>query len=129
MSKPIETIGVIKETRPDENRTPLIPEHIENIKSNYPNLNVVVQPSKNRCFSDDEYKNKGAEINEDLSNCSIIFGVKEIDTDDIEPLSHVLDQYSETRSDKAEFESFIPNTTANHPRPGGAYERKIRRYS
>ena len=81
MSKPIETIGVIKETRPDENRTPLIPEHIENIKSNYPNLNVVVQPSKNRCFSNDEYKNKGAEINEDLSNCSIIFGVKEIDTD------------------------------------------------
>ena len=44
MSKPIEAIGVIKETRPDENRTPLIPEHIENIKSNYPNLNVVVQP-------------------------------------------------------------------------------------
>ena len=81
MSKPIETIGVIKETRPDENRTPLIPEHIENIKSNYPNLNVVVQPSKNRCFSDDEYKNRGAEINEDLSKCSIIFGVKEIDTD------------------------------------------------
>ncbi len=66
MSEPIETIGVIKETRPDENRTPLIPEHIENIKSNYPNLNVVVQPSKNRCFSDDEYKNNGAEINEDL---------------------------------------------------------------
>ena len=81
MSKPIEAIGVIKETRSDENRTPLIPEHIENIKSNYPNLNVVVQPSKNRCSSDDEYKNKGAEINEDLSNCSIIFGVKEIDTD------------------------------------------------
>ena len=81
MSKPIEAIGVIKETRPDENRTPLIPEHIENIKSNYPNLNVVVQPSKNRCFSDDEYKNRGAEINEDLSKCSIIFGVKEIDTD------------------------------------------------
>ena len=81
MSKPIEAIGVIKETRPDENRTPLIPEHIENIKSNYPNLNVVVQPSKNRCFSDDEYKNNGAEINEDLSNCSTIFGVKEIDTD------------------------------------------------
>ena len=83
MSKPIEAIGVIKETRPDENRTPLIPEHIKNIKSNYPNLNVVVQPSKNRCFSDDEYKNNGAEINEDLSNCSTIFGVKEIDNGDL----------------------------------------------
>ena len=80
MSKPIETIGVIRESRPDENRTPLVPEHIERLKSKYPNLNILVQPSKNRCFSDDEYRSRGAEINEDLSNCSIIFGVKEIDT-------------------------------------------------
>ena len=48
MSKPIEAIGIIKETRPDENRTPLIPEHIENIKSNYPNLNVVGQENTAR---------------------------------------------------------------------------------
>ena len=80
MSKPIETIGVIKESRPDENRTPLVPDHIKILKSKYPNLNILVQPSKNRCFSDEEYKSKGAEINEDLKNCSIIFGVKEIDT-------------------------------------------------
>ena len=80
MSRPIETIGVIKESRLDENRTPLVPEHIEKLKSKYPNLKIIVQPSKNRCFTDDEYKIKGAEINEDLSRCSIIFGVKEIDT-------------------------------------------------
>ena len=80
MSRPIETIGVIKESRLDENRTPLVPEHIEKLKSKYPNLKIIVQPSKNRCFTDDEYKIKGAEINEDLSKCSIIFGVKEIDT-------------------------------------------------
>jgi len=79
MIKPIENIGVIRESRPDENRTPLVPDHIEKIKLNYPNLNILVQPSKNRCFTDDEFKSKGAEINEDLSNCSIIFGVKEID--------------------------------------------------
>ena len=35
MSKPIETIGVIKESRPDENRTPLVPEHIEKLKSRF----------------------------------------------------------------------------------------------
>ena len=80
MSKPIENIGVIRESRPDENRTPLVPDHIQKIKSKYPNLNILVQPSKNRCFTDDEFESKGAEINEDLSNCSIIFGVKEIDT-------------------------------------------------
>ncbi len=80
MSKPIEAIGIIKESRSDENRTPLVPEHIKKLKSKYPYLNIVVQPSKKRCFSDDEYKSKGAIINEDLSDCSIIFGVKEIDT-------------------------------------------------
>ena len=54
MSKPIENIGVIRESRPDENRTPLVPEHIQKIKSKYPNLNILVQPSKNRCFTDDK---------------------------------------------------------------------------
>ena len=80
MSKPIETIGIIEESRSDENRTPLIPEHVAKLKSKYPNLKIIVQPSKTRCFSDGEYKSKGAEVNEDLSECSIIFGVKEIDT-------------------------------------------------
>ena len=80
MSKAIETIGIIKESRSDENRVPLVPGHIEKLKSKYPNLNIIVQPSKKRCFSDDEYKSKGAIINEDLSDCSTIFGVKEIDT-------------------------------------------------
>ncbi len=80
MNKPIESIGIIRESRSDENRTPLVPDHIDKLKKKYPNLKIRVQPSKNRCFSDDEYKSKGAEINEDLKNCSIIFGVKEIDT-------------------------------------------------
>ena len=52
MSKPIEAIGIIKESRSDENRTPLVPEHIKKLKSKYPYLNIVVQPSKKRCFSD-----------------------------------------------------------------------------
>jgi len=33
MNKPIENIGVIRESRPDENRTPLVPDHIQIIKS------------------------------------------------------------------------------------------------
>ena len=81
MNKPIDTIGIIRESRFDENRAPLAPEHIKKLKSKYPNLNILVQPSAKRCFSDDEYKDNGAEINEDLTSCSIIFGVKEIDTD------------------------------------------------
>ena len=34
-----------------------------------------------RCFSDQEYEDKGAIINEDLSNCDLILGVKEIEPD------------------------------------------------
>ena len=72
------TIGIVRETRDDENRTPIVPEHVELIKKKYPNLKIIVQPSANRCFKDDEYKNCGAEINHDLNNCNFIFGVKEI---------------------------------------------------
>ena len=50
MSKPIYTIGIIKESRPDENRAPLVPEHIEKLKLKYPNLNILVQPSKKDVF-------------------------------------------------------------------------------
>ncbi|MBI04597.1 MAG: hypothetical protein CMI96_02130 [Pelagibacteraceae bacterium] len=76
----MKNFGVIRESRPDENRAPLAPKHIEQLIIKFPNLNFLIQPSKNRCFSDDEYKNSGAEINENLNNCSVIFGVKEIDT-------------------------------------------------
>ena len=78
MDKFNNTIGIVKETRDDENRTPIVPEHVELIKKKYPNLKIIVQPSTNRCFKDDEYKNCGAEINHDLNNCNFIFGVKEI---------------------------------------------------
>ena len=50
MIRPIETIGIIKESRPDENRAPLVPEHIEKLKSKYPNLNIIIQPSKKDVF-------------------------------------------------------------------------------
>ena len=38
MSKPIDTIGIIRESRPDENRAPLVPDHIQKLKLKYPNL-------------------------------------------------------------------------------------------
>ncbi len=72
-------IGIVRESRNDENRTPLVPEHIKKYKESNPNINFIIQPSNNRCFSDKEYELSGAKINENLNECSIIFGVKEID--------------------------------------------------
>ena len=74
-------IAVIRESRSDDKRTPLVPTHIKKILSTYTNLSITIQPSKHRCFSDQEYKEEGAIISEDLSDCDLILGVKEIEPD------------------------------------------------
>ncbi len=74
-------LGIIRETRLDERRTPLIPDHINKIKKIYENVKIIIQPSKIRCFNNDEYENAGAEINENLNECNLILGVKEIDSE------------------------------------------------
>ena len=81
MTAPIFNLGIIRESRIDESRTPLVPKHIERLKGSYDNINVFVQPSTKRCFQDEEYAKAGAIIIEDLSQCHLILGVKEIDTD------------------------------------------------
>ena len=81
MDNQLTNIGIVRESRNDENRTPLVPEHIKKYKESNPNINFIIQPSNNRCFSDEEYELCGAKINESLNECSIIFGVKEIDPD------------------------------------------------
>ena len=79
MIKKYFTISIIKETRIDENRTPFTPNQIQTLIANFPNLHVLVQPSKNRCFNDEDYSKAGAKIEEDISPSDIIFGVKEVE--------------------------------------------------
>ena len=71
-------IGIIKEHRNDEKRTPLVPEQIKYLSKKFSNLKIIVQPSNNRCFSDRDYFKNGAIINNDLNDCNLILGVKEI---------------------------------------------------
>ncbi len=63
-----------------EKRTPLVPEHIKKITGTEC-IDVAVQPSENRIFSDDEFRESGAVITEDLNDCRIILGVKEMPVD------------------------------------------------
>ena len=79
MNKKYFTISIIKEARIDENRTPFIPSQIQTLISNFPNLKILVQPSKNRCFKDENYSKAGAKIEEDISQSDIIFGIKEVE--------------------------------------------------
>ena len=61
------TISIIREFRRDERRAPLSPNHIKILKEHYPDLQILVQPSKIRCFNDQKYEQNGALIQEDIS--------------------------------------------------------------
>ena len=79
MNKKYFTISIIKEARVDENRTPFTPNQIQTLISDFPDLKILVQPSKNRCFKDEDYSKVGAKIEEDISQSDIIFGIKEVE--------------------------------------------------
>jgi len=73
------TLSILKEARIDENRAPFSPKQISNLLNKFPNLRILVQPSKKRCFKDEDYLKAGAQLTADLSSADIIFGVKEVE--------------------------------------------------
>lgn len=44
-------------------------------------IKVIVQPSSSRCFTEDEFADAGAVIQEDVEEASVLFGVKEVPID------------------------------------------------
>ena len=75
----IITLAILSEARLDENRAPFSPSQISNLLDKFSNLKIIVQPSKRRCFKNEDYLKVGAQITDDLSSADIIFGVKEVD--------------------------------------------------
>ena len=65
-----------------EARVPLIPNDVKKLVND--GIEVILQPSPIRIFSDQEYIDVGAMISEDLSSCSVILAVKEIPINFIE---------------------------------------------
>ncbi len=72
-------LGILRENKiPIDKRVPLTPEQCIEVQQKFPDVKVVVQPSKVRCFNDSEYETLGIQVSEDLSDCEIILGVKEV---------------------------------------------------
>lgn len=70
-------IGVIREEKnPPDSRVTLTPTHCKVLIEQ--GFDIVVQPSKVRCFSDEDYKNAGVPMSEDLSDRDVMIGVKEV---------------------------------------------------
>lgn len=73
-------IGILRETKnPPDKRVPLTPAHIVSLQIEYPDVEFVVQPSDYRCYSDEEYRYLEIPLKEDLSDCDILMGVKEVE--------------------------------------------------
>lgn len=78
--------GIIKERKnPPDRRVVFSPQEIVNLKAQYPEAQVVVESSDIRIFSDDEYTNLGIDVVTDLSDCDVLFGVKEVPVDYLIP--------------------------------------------
>lgn len=79
-------IGLIKEGKiPADNRVALTPAQCKWILKQDANVQIVAQSSPGRCFSDREYQVAGVEIREDLSDCDILLGIKEVPIDQLIP--------------------------------------------
>jgi len=74
--------GIIREGKtPPDKRTPFIPSHCAKLLNAYPELVINVQKSPIRCFEDESYAEAGANLVDEVSECDVIFGVKEIPYD------------------------------------------------
>ena len=68
---------------PWERRVPLVPVDLKTLKD--AGIRTVVQTSPRRAFADEEFAAAGVPIQEDLSDCDVIIGIKEIPSPKLQP--------------------------------------------
>jgi saccharopine dehydrogenase (NAD+, L-lysine-forming) len=77
-------IGLIREGKtPHDNRVALTPAHCKWIHKITSHVRVIAQSSEVRCFPDKEYLSAGVEVKDDLSECDILLGIKEVPIDQL----------------------------------------------
>lgn len=80
------TIGIIREGKtPPDKRVPVTPKQCKKLLETYLGLEIFVQPSPVREIPDSAYADAGIALKEDLSECDIIMGVKEVPIDMLIP--------------------------------------------
>ncbi|MDY7394719.1 NAD(P)-dependent oxidoreductase [Aureibaculum sp. 2210JD6-5] len=71
--------ALIKERKnPPDRRVVLSPNACQKLVGEYPNAEVIVESSDIRVFKDEEYKELGITVAEDVSDCDVLLGVKEV---------------------------------------------------
>ena len=71
-------VGIRREDKSEwERRVPVTPQDAAALQQRH-NVQVIVQPSEIRAYTDQEFVEVGATLQEDLSACSVVFGIKEM---------------------------------------------------
>lgn len=79
-------LGIIREGKiPPDFRVPMTPKQCALVKQRFPNVEVIVQTSPIRAFKDEDYANEGITVQEDMTDCDILIGVKEVQIKDLIP--------------------------------------------
>lgn len=78
--------GIIKERKnPPDRRVLFTPEELARLKAEYPQVEIKVEQSDIRVFTDQSYSSLGIEVTQDISDCDVFFGVKEIPVEALIP--------------------------------------------
>jgi alanine dehydrogenase len=78
--------GILKERKsPPDRRVVFSPNALVQLKQHFPDASVKVESSDIRIFTDDQYSNLGIEVAEDISDCDVLFGVKEVPVENLIP--------------------------------------------
>lgn len=77
-------IGLIRERKsPPDTRVALTPQQCVQIMQKYPGLQIVAEPSPDRCIPDADYTAAGIPLQTDLSDCDVLIGIKEVPVDSL----------------------------------------------
>ncbi|MFC6095701.1 NAD(P)-dependent oxidoreductase [Flavobacterium qiangtangense] len=78
--------GIIKERKnPPDRRVVFTPDEASRLIKKHPEAQIKVESSEIRVFTDEEYKQNGLEVTDDVSDCDVLFGVKEVPVEALIP--------------------------------------------
>ncbi len=78
--------GIIKERKtPPDRRVVFAPNELAKLKQQFHEAIVEVESSDIRIFSDVQYKSMGITVTDDVSDCDVLFGVKEVPVENLIP--------------------------------------------
>jgi alanine dehydrogenase len=78
--------GIIKERKiPIDRRVVFSPNELAKIKQLYHDCTIKVERSDIRIFTDVQYQNMGIDVANDVTDCDVLFGVKEVPVENLIP--------------------------------------------